>query len=327
MNMVAVVLAGGRSSRLDGVPKAGLVVGGQTLLARTVAAADGFVARFAGAGATAAPGPRIVVVGPGAGWQTDLSARAGVTVAREDPPFAGPAAGIAAGLDALGVTDGLVLVLACDMPGVEEVVARLAEALAGASDGELGLIAVDAGRDQPLAAVYPVAGLRAAIATARAAHRLENASVRQLVARVRVRKCAVPDGCTADVDTWADARRLGVDRPGHAPLRKEPDMDNDEVLEAWLAKLLDAFELTGLAVDTHAVLNVAGVAAHAVVRPAAPLTTFVAGLAAGLAAASGQAGEADAMAAALRVAKELAAAQTPPQEPGREPAQPAPTQE
>ncbi|MCQ9165764.1 MULTISPECIES: DUF6457 domain-containing protein [unclassified Arthrobacter] len=87
--------------------------------------------------------------------------------------------------------------------------------------------------------------------------------------------------------------------------------NNDEVLDAWLAKLLAAFEIADIEVDVHAVLNLAGVAAHAVVRPAAPLTTFVAGLAAGLAAGSGQADSAQSMAAALGLAKKLAAAEAP----------------
>ncbi|NVM93836.1 DUF6457 domain-containing protein [Arthrobacter wenxiniae] len=87
--------------------------------------------------------------------------------------------------------------------------------------------------------------------------------------------------------------------------------NNDELLEAWLAKLLAAFEIADIEVDMHAVLNLAGVAAHSVVRPAAPLTTFVAGLAAGLAAGSGQAGSAQSMASALDLAKQLARAEAP----------------
>lgn len=87
--------------------------------------------------------------------------------------------------------------------------------------------------------------------------------------------------------------------------------NHDEVLQAWLEKLLEAFEIADIEVDTHAVLNLAGVAAHSIVRPAAPLTTFVAGLAAGLAAGSGQATEAAAMKAALGMAKQLSAAQAP----------------
>ncbi|MDO5752758.1 DUF6457 domain-containing protein [Arthrobacter sp.] len=87
--------------------------------------------------------------------------------------------------------------------------------------------------------------------------------------------------------------------------------NHDELLQEWTNKLLAAFEIADITVDVHAVLNVAGVAAHSIVRPAAPLTTFIAGLAAGLAAGSGQADEATAMKAALGMAKQLAAAEAP----------------
>lgn len=76
----------------------------------------------------------------------------------------------------------------------------------------------------------------------------------------------------------------------------------EEELEAWCGRLLTALELEGTAVDIGAVLKLAATAAHSVIRPAAPLTTFVAGFAAGLAAGSGQADDAAAMGAAMRVA-------------------------
>ena len=76
----------------------------------------------------------------------------------------------------------------------------------------------------------------------------------------------------------------------------------EEELHAWCGRLLTALELEGTAVDIGAVLQLASVAAHSVVRPAAPLTTFVAGFAAGLAAGSGQADDTVAMGAAMRVA-------------------------
>ena len=55
-------------------------------------------------------------------------------------------------------------------------------------------------------------------------------------------------------------------------------------------------------------LSLAGVAAHSVVRPAAPLTTFIAGFAAGLASGSGQAPDAASMQAAMDVARSVAKA-------------------
>ncbi|WP_233913487.1 DUF6457 domain-containing protein [Arthrobacter polaris] len=104
-------------------------------------------------------------------------------------------------------------------------------------------------------------------------------------------------------------------------------MENqDEVLQAWTHQLLEAFEIADIDVDIHAVLNLAGVAAHSIVRPAAPLTTFVAGLAAGLAAGSGQTSEAVAMKAALGLAKQLAGAKAPAAVPAADPAVESPTE-
>jgi molybdopterin-guanine dinucleotide biosynthesis protein A len=79
----AIILAGGRAERLGGVSKPDLVVGGRSLLATAIEAA-----RAAGCA-------RIVVVGP-----PELDAP-GCTVVREDPPFGGPVAAVAAGLSAV----------------------------------------------------------------------------------------------------------------------------------------------------------------------------------------------------------------------------------
>lgn len=83
--------------------------------------------------------------------------------------------------------------------------------------------------------------------------------------------------------------------------------DRQKLLHDWTEKLLAAFEIQGTDVDIDAVLGLAGRAAHGVVRPAAPLTTFVVGYAAGLAAGSGQADEQVAMRSAMAVADALCA--------------------
>ena len=133
MEFDAIILAGGRSSRLGGTPKSELIYDGATLLDRSIAAARG--ARS------------IVVVGP-----APKNLPAGVLSCREEPPFAGPAAAIAAGLARLqppGRTAGsgdnsgkrqgadqdeaaLTLVLACDMPRVADAVHALRDAIAAA---------------------------------------------------------------------------------------------------------------------------------------------------------------------------------------------------
>ncbi|WP_375386867.1 DUF6457 domain-containing protein [uncultured Amnibacterium sp.] len=62
--------------------------------------------------------------------------------------------------------------------------------------------------------------------------------------------------------------------------------DVDAVLDAWWATLTETLGLPDVPADRGAILGLAGEAAHAVVRPAAPLTTFLAGYAAGLAGGS-----------------------------------------
>lgn len=80
---------------------------------------------------------------------------------------------------------------------------------------------------------------------------------------------------------------------------------DDEALREWSARLVKALEIDGFEVDLKTVLGLAGRAAHAVLRPAAPLTTFVVGYAAGLAAGSGKASSDEAVKAATDVGFQL----------------------
>ncbi|GGG63821.1 hypothetical protein GCM10011374_29150 [Kocuria dechangensis] len=182
----AVILAGGRSSRLGGTPKAGLRRDGTTLVERTVDA----VREAAG----------VVVVGPG-----DLVLPEGVLRAREDPPFGGPAAGIAAGLRVLEALPPArwTLTLACDMPGVRTAVELLLDA-ARTCPGASGFIAATPdGRRQPLAALYRSAVLHEACA----GRDLAGRSVRSVVRDLALREVPVPEIATEDVDTWDDVQR------------------------------------------------------------------------------------------------------------------------
>ncbi|WP_208747729.1 molybdenum cofactor guanylyltransferase [Arthrobacter sp. PM3] len=222
MEFDAIILAGGRSARLGGVPKARLMYDGATLLARSLRAADG-------AG-------RVAVVGPDPG---DLPA--GTLTCREDPPFGGPAAAIAAGLSALadrasspGAPAPFTLVLACDMPRSAAAVRALADALIDEQAGIAGdgVMAVSAeGRKQPLAGFYGTAALQRAATDAAREDRLENASVFALLARLEVREVRVPQGSTDDVDTWDDAAALGVSGgipglgPGPGTAQQNPTME------------------------------------------------------------------------------------------------------
>ena len=208
MEFDAVILSGGRSSRLGGVPKSGLVHDGATLLEHALQAARGAAA--------------VAVVGPDPGTLPE-----GVLSCREEPAFAGPAAAVAAGLSALDRRRGrdprrtaaapLTLVLAVDMPRAGAAVETLLEAAAAAPPGD-GLMAVSAdGRRQPLVGLYSTTALQRCVADARQRGALENASVFALLARLEVRDVSVPTGSTDDVDTWDDASALGVTGPpaGH----------------------------------------------------------------------------------------------------------------
>lgn len=179
----SLILAGGRSSRLGGTAKAQLNLDGESLLHHTVRAVRDSGVR------------NLVVVGDAAD---------DVVAVREDPPFGGPVAAIAAGLAALPGDADAVLVLACDMPAIADALPAL---LAGSTRGA---IAVDRGREQPLAIVVPTSSLRAAVETLPT---VIDASMRALLTGLDLEPVEVPEGATDDIDTWAEADRLGVTAP------------------------------------------------------------------------------------------------------------------
>lgn len=76
-------------------------------------------------------------------------------------------------------------------------------------------------------------------------------------------------------------------------------------LDAWVVELADALGVDTAAVDRDLLLDVARDAAHGVARPAAPLTTFLVGLAAGQ-----QGGSAASIREAAETAQRLATSRT-----------------
>lgn len=231
----AIVLAGGRSSRLGGVPKAELIWRGESLRNRTVAAAESVGCR------------RIIVVGPGDGPsppRTDSP----VIATREQPVFGGPAAAIGEGMSrVLELADpapDAVLVLACDMPAVHQAAAALIAAVSGperrsAESGYSGeglqhdgVVLIDsAGRRQPLAAVYRSRPLAAAIRRLRETGRLEGGSMTSLTAELELQEHADPEGWTRDIDTWDDAARFGIPRESTSRRFEAPDEHEESQTE------------------------------------------------------------------------------------------------
>lgn len=201
----AIVLAGGRSSRLGSVSKSELRYDGQSLLQRSLTAVAG--------------AQRTVVVGV----QPVEPLPDGVLLTREDPPFGGPAAGMAAGMATLAACSptpsDVIIVLACDMPHSALAIPLLLDAIAGNPDAG-GAVAID-GDDRPqlLAAAYRTAPLTSAVAAHRAAETLSNLPVHRLVNGLTLVTVRVPTDATADVDTWEDGARLGVTLPPNAAHR------------------------------------------------------------------------------------------------------------
>ncbi|WP_227996218.1 NTP transferase domain-containing protein [Nocardia australiensis] len=142
----AIILAGGRASRMGGVDKPAIVIGGRSMLDAALAA----VARCG----------RTVVVGP---HRTELDPL--VRQVREVPPGSGPVAALGTGLRALGTdTAPLVVVLAADMPFLTD--AMVAELIRYATEsGADAVFAADkSGRPQYLVGVWRRAALAAALA-------------------------------------------------------------------------------------------------------------------------------------------------------------------
>ncbi|WP_345752848.1 molybdenum cofactor guanylyltransferase [Microbacterium rhizophilus] len=180
-----IVLAGGRSSRLGGRHKPAIRVDGVPIVARAIAAL-----REAGA--------EPLVVGEA------RSVPGGVPVVREDPPFAGPLAAVAAGLGALTpAPDGVILLLGGDMPFVTAAtLARLA-ALAAVAAGGAAYAEGGDGRAQPLCAAWDEAVLRARLATIGDPANLPLRVLHETLDPARVH---VPARELLDVDTPDDLR-------------------------------------------------------------------------------------------------------------------------
>lgn len=198
----AVVLAGGRGSRLGGRDKPALLIGDRSLLDIALQAVAGCP---------------IVVVGPA------RPLPAGLLTAREDPPGGGPAAAVAAGWRALPElpATAIVAVLAADLPGITRAtVARLCAAVSGAAgsgvavsdasgsgaatsvDRPRGAVLVDAGgRRQYLIGVWRHGALGAAVSRRR---EWADASLQRLLAPIDVLEVPALDREAADVDTPED---------------------------------------------------------------------------------------------------------------------------
>jgi molybdopterin-guanine dinucleotide biosynthesis protein A len=184
----AVVLAGGRARRLDGVDKPALTAGGRSLL-------DGVLEACRGARPIVVVGPARPVAAPAAG---------AVRWAREEPPHGGPLAALVAGLPVVPPVAELTAVLAADLANLRpHTMTLLRRALRGAAGG--AVLVDDTGRPQWLCGVWRTATLRAAVA---AAGDPRDGAVRAVLAPLAPLLVAAEPGAAFDVDTPDDLRAL-----------------------------------------------------------------------------------------------------------------------
>ncbi|MCA1006496.1 NTP transferase domain-containing protein [Rhodococcus hoagii] len=191
MNTDAIVLAGGRATRMGGIDKPALVVAGRRMLDTALDAV--------------ADCDRVVVVGP---HRDDLPPA--ILQTQESPAGTGPVAALAAGLSALDESPGdVVILLAADLPSLDAAtVSELVASLRADPDAGAAFAADEAGRLQFLLSAWRRTALAARLA---ALPGLENLPMKALVPD---RHVTLVCAGVADCDTTADVERA---RAAHVP--------------------------------------------------------------------------------------------------------------
>lgn len=291
---LAIVLTGGRGTRLGGVEKAFIEQDGTTLLEATLRAlaTEGRL-RVVLVGPH--PAPHTFAEDPAIEWRTVVEA----------PRFGGPAFALATGVRALvewEIDDGSqppedraswVTVLACDLAQPERAVGVLDARGAGVDDD--GIVLEDAGgRAQWLTARYRLPALRDALDGV-----TPDTSVRRALGGLDL--VLVPAGdATADLDTPDDLARVGATLPGSGTSgrivatndavvtatdavadEKEATVSVPPNLERWVEELAPRLGLEPAEVPVPLLLDLARDVAHGAVRPGAPVSAFMLGLALG----------------------------------------------
>ncbi|MFC7788985.1 molybdenum cofactor guanylyltransferase [Microbacterium sp. MAHUQ-60] len=187
----AILLAGGRASRMGGIDKPGLLVDGVSMRERAIAAV---------VSVNADP---VIVVGP------ESASGHVVRWVREDPPFSGPAAAVVTALAAMGADAAeWTFLLACDLPRPDAAIAALVHGVRGRD----GLCLTDAGgRMQWLTGVYRTGALTDAAAALPGEGR--DLPVRALLSGLAVAALPHPGFGARDVDTWEDYDELTKEHP------------------------------------------------------------------------------------------------------------------
>ncbi|MCB0830751.1 MAG: NTP transferase domain-containing protein [Solirubrobacterales bacterium] len=177
------MLAGGRGSRLGGIEKGEIRLGDRRLIDVVVDAA------------LAAGCERALIAG-GIGSSRAVSIR-------EDPPFGGPAAGLAAALPE--VRSDWIMLLACDLPHAGLLCHLLAGSFRHITAELDGLVALSDSRIQWLAGIYRRSSIEKAVARQMD---LNGASLRSLLGDLKLREVQDPERLAHDIDTPEDLKAL-----------------------------------------------------------------------------------------------------------------------
>ncbi len=174
----AIILAGGRGSRLGGREKGEIRLGGRRLI------------DIVTSGATAVGCERVVIAG-------EITAD-GATSVQEEPAYGGPVAGLAAALPEARAE--WIMLLGCDLPHAALLCRLLAESFRGADEFD-GLAALAEGRVQWLAGIYRRSSLEAALT------RIGDPAgvpLKAVLGELRLREVQDPEGLSRDLDTPED---------------------------------------------------------------------------------------------------------------------------
>lgn len=178
----AVILAGGRATRMGGFDKASVEVDGRTLLTHALDAVM--------------DASEVVVVGE------QVPTERPVTFVVEEPRHGGPVAGLLTGCDALLRTPSSIAVLAVDMPRVGPLTfRRLHEAAAGHD----GAVLVDPDGRRQLTMVLD----RGRLEAVRPGHEEQHGlAMHRLLAPLDLAEVPAQGHEHRDIDSWADLRDL-----------------------------------------------------------------------------------------------------------------------
>ncbi len=244
----AMILTGGTSSRF-GSDKSHAMIGQLTLVENLLTSLP--------------PDVEIVIVGP----QMKNTSHA-VTYTREDPAGGGPVAAIDAGLACIKTE--FVAVLATDMPFASRILDVLIDNF---PDSEEATIPLDSqGIRQPLCALYRTDALSRALSQLGG---VQGQSVRKLISLLAVKELSLDANLRRillDVDTPSDLERA-------TSLSKElTKQERAHTMEKWIEAVQKELGID-VVVDEQLILDLARDAAHGVERKAAPITTFLLGIA------------------------------------------------